>query len=480
MPILCHDTAILLSSSARNYILLVELMEKKSLVIFFPLIFPQTTLPNLDVTGSSASGIIWATTVVTSDKRIIILSGLTNKKSSTNSQSYTHNENIFEFQLQSENPQWGVSDIKPCSPYIRRRFPLVIDAGEYIYCFRTPQKEPDTLDEQFRNSKNIIFYNEKQNWFYVQPPYGQLFNLQSFYDHTATFLKDNNRIVFIGGKYSMNEIHIFNINNSTWKKQEIRGNYKPKNRGGHTAVLASDERIIVYGGNSDQELSDPLVILDTKNWTWTKISVKSQPIPVPFYHTATMFKNYMIIAFGIEKESGRTNVSQKITILNTNDGNFEWLMRSDNNSEGFAESPGDPKLGSQKNDQQAKLGSNKKSKAIVGGTISGLVFLGLIAGIGLFLYRNKRSQGTKISQIHQDTLVKPRTLSSPPYLPPLPRVSAFIPDKPEGLNSLNPSLTNLHISDFPSVQSRPPLDSSSAPILFQIPLFGSKSSFPLT
>ncbi|GBC02324.1 hypothetical protein RclHR1_04570011 [Rhizophagus clarus] len=139
------------------------------------------------------------------------------------------------------------------------------------------------------------------------------------FDFTATLLP-NGIIVYIGGiivaisgnkEVDIGEIKLYDTNFSIWTTETAKLVNPIENRYGHTAVLAPDGKIIVYGGvksiDTRQQVAPDLAVLNTniKPFEWTVPSVSSDVKQVPSlaYHTANLVGDYMIVAFG--------NITQK-------------------------------------------------------------------------------------------------------------------------------------------------------------------------
>ncbi|KAF0544014.1 galactose oxidase [Gigaspora margarita] len=129
--------------------------------------------------------------------------------------------------------------------------------------------------------------------------------------YTATLLK-NNCIIYIGGNSNesvdshidMNMIHIFNTTSLSWSNMQAIGD-TISSRSGHSAVLTQNETIIIYGGGITTGFfpSEPvLAILDTTvnpmRWIIPNDSSTSNAPPSLRYHSATLYNNFMLIAFG--------------------------------------------------------------------------------------------------------------------------------------------------------------------------------------
>ncbi|RIA87923.1 hypothetical protein C1645_827084 [Glomus cerebriforme] len=123
--------------------------------------------------------------------------------------------------------------------------------------------------------------------------------------HTATFLPDTGEIIYIGGinagtgLIDITNLEFYNTASNTWKTQPTIN--PPEPRYGHTAVLTNDMRIIVFGGaqaNINIPVNNRYVVLDTKTFEWYHGKGDSST-RAPFrHHTATLYNDYMFIAFG--------------------------------------------------------------------------------------------------------------------------------------------------------------------------------------
>ncbi|KAF0548096.1 galactose oxidase [Gigaspora margarita] len=134
-----------------------------------------------------------------------------------------------------------------------------------------------------------------------------------YFDYTATLLP-NGIIVYIGGykstppgsadqyeAVSMNEIQTFNTINYSWSTKNGSG-ASIGTRIYHSAVLTQYGEIIIYGGsllNDTLTSATPYIAkLDTSSWMWSIPNVSQINSPQLSYHSATLYRDYMIIAFG--------------------------------------------------------------------------------------------------------------------------------------------------------------------------------------
>ncbi|CAG8789339.1 19063_t:CDS:2, partial [Dentiscutata erythropus] len=117
------------------------------------------------------------------------------------------------------------------------------------------------------------------------------------------------------------------------------------NRGGHSAVLTQDSKIIVYGG-STTNIGFPaipdLLILDTNLYPfdWIVLEVSTNDAAPPLLlteHFAAIYDDFMIIAFGRFTVPNQESLSNSIYIYDTQ--NNLWvttLIRDHQTSHGLS------------------------------------------------------------------------------------------------------------------------------------------------
>ncbi|RIB19037.1 hypothetical protein C2G38_1301397 [Gigaspora rosea] len=162
-------------------------------------------------------------------------------------------------------------------------------------------------------------------------------------DFTATML-NNSVIVYIGGRQttsssgktnryrSMEEIWTYDTKNASWLLVTAIGTV-PGVRIGHSAVLASDGRIIVFGGydHNFSPANPELAVLDssTSPFQWSLPNVSNPISPALAYHSATLIGDLMIVAFGnvTQQTSTTSDATSDIYILNIS--NYTWVTSTD-------------------------------------------------------------------------------------------------------------------------------------------------------
>ncbi|CAG8607999.1 7990_t:CDS:2 [Ambispora leptoticha] len=155
-------------------------------------------------------------------------------------------------------------------------------------------------------------------------------------DYTATYVETFNSIIYIGGINEtgefndMSKILVYSIDkNQFWfvpaSNQGVSVPVAP--RIGHSSVLAPNNQIIVYGGQTEknQPATPELLILDVTAQTsfiWLQQAITNPRQASPFRHTATLVDRYMIVAFGrLTTSPDRAN--DKITLLDVE--SFSWV-----------------------------------------------------------------------------------------------------------------------------------------------------------
>ncbi|KAF0548070.1 galactose oxidase [Gigaspora margarita] len=132
-----------------------------------------------------------------------------------------------------------------------------------------------------------------------------------YLDYTATLLPTG-IIVYIGGyitrssllyePVSMYEIQTFNTKDYNWSTKVASGGATIDSRLGHSAVLTQNGDIIIYGGRIWNDTTVPatpyIAKLDTSSWIWSIPNLSQINSPELCFHSAALYGDYMIIAFG--------------------------------------------------------------------------------------------------------------------------------------------------------------------------------------
>ncbi|RIB05459.1 hypothetical protein C2G38_2047575 [Gigaspora rosea] len=184
---------------------------------------------------------------------------------------------------------------------------------------------------KFRNkdySKDIYISNTNSdnwgnNWIKQNFTYGP----RSRTLHSATILPDG-RMVVLGGRTNdsifvpMSEIWVYNIDVNEWQNIMATGDI-PSPRSAHSAILTSDNKIIIYGGTSDVNLSQPLAVLDTSIWVWSQPKIINSV--ERYFHKTNIAGKQLMITF---ENKPTVDPLNDITILNITTWSIDTTFKS--------------------------------------------------------------------------------------------------------------------------------------------------------
>ncbi|CAG8446272.1 3610_t:CDS:2 [Acaulospora colombiana] len=228
-----------------------------------------------------------------------------------NPSTNTPDNNTLIYAFNSNVTEWTMPTISGSSPK-RQEMEGVVDNTGKVYIFGgSVITNYTTRKGIFFNDMNILDMGTNI-WSTIQPtsnfPNPRI-------DYTAILL-DNNIIVYIGGREYANDINqteilvdlhqiqLFDTKNSNWSSMTATG-VNLQARRFHTAVLAKNGQIIIYGGENINftPVTPNLAILNTSvtpyNWYIPTINAGPYDPPLLAEHSATMYEDLMIIAFGI-------------------------------------------------------------------------------------------------------------------------------------------------------------------------------------
>ncbi|GBB84331.1 hypothetical protein RclHR1_10950006 [Rhizophagus clarus] len=337
----------------------------------------------VDITQSSGMPLLiaWASSTVLGSDGILLFGGYTWSLSTGNSD--TSDNALYLYNTTTD--QLTIPTVTGVSPIRRREMKIVCDNNENIYIYSGV-----SLGEipQWFTDMNILDANSGFKWVLVPmsnaPTYPRA-------DYTATMLP-NGVIVYIGGRTHMvtdglvietelniNQLILYDTKDATWYPMQAIG-ASIDNRNSHSAVLTLDGKIIIYGGAKGPNLTTvtpSLAILDTSTtvYTWSIPQISSQFYPPPLMlHTADLFGNYMIIAYG-NVTNGATSpveVNQNIYMLDT--GTFSWITSYT------------PNISSVNTNHSTSVG------LLIGIICAVIVFLVIISIIGWLLYKKYKKR----------------------------------------------------------------------------------------
>ncbi|RIB24761.1 hypothetical protein C2G38_2241834, partial [Gigaspora rosea] len=295
----------------------------------FSILF-DTSLPSYNYLNSIPVNSAWGTASVggINMSEIFLFGGIMTNK---NNNSLSNN---LIYCFDTINKTWTAPKISGTQPIRRREASSTFNPNNgWIYIF-------GGAPVQFNSHINAILFNDfiildsvNLSWVNFKSPLNVPTRRAS---HTATLV--NGYIIIIGGTEmtddftlkdtDINQIWLYDTNLGTWKNQTAGGD-NVGTRGGHTAVFDLNGNIIVYGGsNVDNKRSTPdLIILNvaTSSFKWSAPSISPDNAPPPLtYHTAAIFKNYMIISNGniTNNFSGPLSSNSKMFLFDIN--SLKW------------------------------------------------------------------------------------------------------------------------------------------------------------
>ncbi|CAG8503520.1 21231_t:CDS:2 [Rhizophagus irregularis] len=282
---------------------------------------------------------------------------------------------IFSYDLYGSK-QWSIPKIDGIAPEGRNQFQTVSDnENNYLYIFGGEKNNKFFKDMNILNTK----YSSWNNMMILGAQ--KIINVPYWADYTAIMLSSG-EIVYIGGRQSTSPN---GLNVSFAKMNENTSGNVPDSRIGHSAVLNSNNEIIVYGGASSEDLvtlaTPDLVILSiaSKPYQWIIPKVENVPKSRSF-HSAAIVGNFMITTFGYI--AGTQNETNLISILDFSDTtNVRWTSY-------------DMIQASQTDKEETGLKETFISQnlaVILGGTIGGVVVLSVIIVVTILLYKAWRS-----------------------------------------------------------------------------------------
>ncbi|KAF0549465.1 galactose oxidase [Gigaspora margarita] len=279
------------------------------------------------------------------------------------------------------------------------------------------------------NSSTKLYYNDMNILDITIMTWSTLTKSQpalTYFDYTATLLP-NGLIVYIGGfggsstsvgLNNISQIQIFDTKSYTWSAKLTSGS-TIASRVFHSAVLTQDGNIIIYGGSTSNSgkvanVFSDIAVLNTNSWTWSVPSVSGTNAPPLTQHSAVLYKNYMILAFGA---TSATNLyTNNIYILDIQ--NFTWVTTFN-----IPTPTTNPAKHTQSNGYSST--DHDSSNLHIGiGIGMGVVILAVVLFvIGLFIYKNRHKQeiiatpGTSKDDHIRETYIS--TIYTPGIPPPV-------------------------------------------------------------
>ncbi|KAF0426406.1 galactose oxidase [Gigaspora margarita] len=302
-----------------------------------------------------------------------------------NTINYSYTSSVYMFN--SKASQWTTPTINNFNSSFatRNEIQAVIDNNGKIFVFGgINQGNGDNITTTAYNDMSILDITT-MIWSTQTQSQPVLVNV----DYTATLLPSG-LVVYIGGRgsslgnlYNMSQVQIFDTKSYTWSTKIASGS-NIASRASHSAVLTQDGNIIIYGGsisNSSGKIvyafSD-IGVLNTNSWTWSVPSVSGTSAPPLTMHSAALYKNYMILAFGA---TSATNLyTNNIYILDIQ--NYTWVTTFNV-----------PITQSNGNSSTEQANNNSSNLYIGIGIGAGVVILAVVLFIiGFFIYKNRHKE----------------------------------------------------------------------------------------
>ncbi|CAI2173884.1 20146_t:CDS:2 [Funneliformis geosporum] len=336
-------------------------------------------------------GSIWATVVsnnINNDPNIYLFGGFMVDNDLVDSFSSI----IHRFNVNSST--WNIPPVGGISPERRRETKAVNSDGK-LYIF-------GGSSEKYLGSPTIKFFNDMNifdtvglSWLIIS----QVDAPRKRASYTATLLP-NGFIVYIGGyeikengditEVDIKQINLYDTNSLTWSLKMAKLSTMIENRSAHSAVLAPDGKIIIYGGSKsvgsiyNHRVVPDIAVLNTRidPFEWSEPNVTSDVGTVPSLtaHTADLVGNYMIVAFGNITQSNLHPLEQKSSEIYLMDiRNFTWVNAFE----------------IQNTIEHVPIKPNKntaKPIIIVIATISAIIGTGILSIFGIFIYKWQRSR----------------------------------------------------------------------------------------
>ncbi|KAF0538900.1 galactose oxidase [Gigaspora margarita] len=325
------------------------------------------------------------------DSTVFLIGGRTWISTSANTDYYLYTSSVYKFN--SKTSQWTVPTINNFNSSFatRNEMQAVIDINGKIFIFGGANY----------NSSTSLYYNDINVLDITTMSWSTLTQSQSSLSrivYTATLLP-NGLIVYIGGESGssltsnlsltdMSQIQVFDTKSYTWSTKIASGS-NVASRTLHSAVLTQDGNIIIYGGstlNSGKvaNVFSDIAVLNTYSWVWSIPSVSGTSAPPLAQHSAALYKNYMILAFGATSASNL--YTNNIYILDIE--NYTWVTT-------FSVPTTNPNKQIQSNGNSSTDKANNNSSDLyigIGVGIGVVILVAVLFIIGYIIYKNRHNE----------------------------------------------------------------------------------------
>ncbi|KAF0549491.1 galactose oxidase [Gigaspora margarita] len=319
---------------------------------------------------------------------VFLIGGRTWMATSATTADYSYTSSVYKFD--SKTSQWAAPAINNFNSSFTSRnlIKAVIDNNGKIFIFGGTNfiNSIKTPIYNFYNDMNTLDITT-MTWSTQTQPQSVL----DYFAYTATLLSSG-LIVYIGGHSGLNasasynrmaQIQAFDTKFYTWSTKPTSGSTIVPRRH-HSAVLTQSGNIIIYGGEALDSsgnvtyLFSDIAVLNTNSWVWSVPGISGTSAPPLTQHSAALYKNYMILAFGMTSASNL--YTNKIYILDIQ--NYTWVTTINK-----------PTTTNPDNSSTDQANNNSSNLYIGIGIGMGIVILAVVLFvIGYFIYKNRHKQ----------------------------------------------------------------------------------------
>ncbi|CAG8760816.1 44211_t:CDS:2 [Gigaspora margarita] len=176
-------------------------------------------------------------------------------------------------------------------------------------------------------------------------------------------------------------IDIYNTKTNQWSQKKANIIGRVNARWGHTATLTTNNQsIIIFGGNSNStSLITDIAVLNLSTYIWTSITpFGEKPRIYPSHHTAILYNDYIIFAFGLGIIGDKYNSTNIVSILDISNDHYEWVSSyyprvPNSNAPNLFQPPNSINIG-----------------IVVGSVVGSIIGVGLLIIIGYLIYSNNK------------------------------------------------------------------------------------------
>ncbi|KAF7729362.1 hypothetical protein EC973_004618 [Apophysomyces ossiformis] len=159
-------------------------------------------------------------------------------------------------------------------------------------------------DEVFNALYKLTYVEQEYRWKRVIYTKGRLPSKRN--DHTATLWGKDKIVIFGGnseddGEYC-SDVTVLDLETMTWWHPETRG-IKPEGRVRHSATIYNDKLYIAGGITVSSKPSDTLLVLDLITWEWTE----AVPFVKRSQHITFMYNDRLYLFGGLKEDMSRSN-----------------------------------------------------------------------------------------------------------------------------------------------------------------------------